>query len=489
MPIVRMRRSTRAFKVLRSGKRVWTDQLVEAGKKPRRTRARAKDKNVLTKKSAEEASVLKDNGKLDESSDLSQEKTEMDVDEDTTKELSKGTEKAGGAVYERKDKMSTDGSPVSCTFGSFGVHKRRSLRLRKGRMCSPLVTESADGALPSDSSIGHDVIQCSSLGSGQQAISPVVENSIKNVKKLKSPLAGLIENVDTSTCFANILVIESDRCYREEGATFELVKSDPNQWFVAIDKDGTRRYDVMVQHVMKTCSFNRITHAIIWTCDNGWRLEFPNRRDWLIFKELYKECAEHNIKAPKASGIPVPGVREVPSYSQSSRGSFKRPHSYITCKDDELTRALEKGTANYDLDCDDELWLDKFNNEFFQDKRIDEHVSAVAFEQIINSFEKGLFCRQDDYSDVGVAVDLSMNLERKEVLEAVHNYWMRRRKQKKSALARVFQCYQPRETHVSPAVIIGKKRSCTRQATRSGRGQQRTFSSSIGLPLRHPLYC
>lgn len=489
MPIVRMRRSTRGFKVLRSGKRVWTDQLVEVGKKPRRTRARAMDKKVLTENSVEEASVLNDNGKSDEGFDLSQEKTEMDVAEDTKKEIAQGIDKALGAVYERKDEMSTGGSPVRCTFGAFGVHKRRSLRLRKGRMCSPLVTENANGGLLSDSSLGYDVIQCSSLESGQQVISPVVENSIKNVKKLKSSRAGLIENIDTSTCFANILVVELDRCYREEGATFNLVKSDPNQWFVAIEKDGTRRYDVMVQQVMKTCSFNRMTHAIIWTCDNGWRLEFPNRRDWLIFKELYKECAEHNIKAPKASGIPVPGVREVPSYSQSSRGSFKRPHSYITCKDDELTRALAKGTANYDLDCDDELWLDKFNNEFFQDKQIDEHVSAVAFEQIINSFEKGLFCRQDDYSDVRVAVDLSMNLERKEVLEAVHNYWMRKRKQKKSALARVFQSYQSRETHVSPAVILGKKRSCTRQATRSGRGQQRTFSSSIGLPLHHPLYC
>lgn len=439
MPVVRMRRSTRGFKVLRSGKRVWTDQLEEVGRKRRRTKARAKDKKVLSEKSVEEASVVEDDGKLDEGFDLSQEKTEMDVDEYTTKELAKGTEKAGGAVYERKDEMSTGGSPVSCTFGSFGVHKRRSLRLRKGRMCSPLVTENTKGALPSDSSLGRDVIQCSSLESGQQAISPVVENSITNVRKLKSPFAGFVENIDTSTCFANILVIELDRCYREEGATFNLVKSDPNQWFVAIEKDGTRRIDVMVQQVMKTCSFNRITHAVIWTCDSGWRLEFPNRRDWLIFKELYKACAEHNIKAPKVSGIPVPGVHEVPSYSQSSRGSFKRPHSYITCKDDELTRALAKGTANYDLDCDDELWLDKFNNEFFQDKRIDEHVSAVAFEQIINSFEKGLFCRQDDYSDVRVAVDLSMNLERKEVLEAVHNYWMRKRKQKKSALARVFQ--------------------------------------------------
>ncbi|KAL8145959.1 hypothetical protein AgCh_003914 [Apium graveolens] len=479
MPVVRMR-STRGFKVLRSGKRVWTDQLEEIGKKRRRTKARAKDNKVLSEKSVEEASVVKDDGKLDDGFVLSLVKAKTDVDE-----------KAGGAVYERIDEMSTDGSPVSCTFGSFGVHKRRSLRLRKGRMCSPLVMENTKGALPSGSSLGRDTIQCSSLESGLQDISPVVENSITKVRKLKSPFAGLVENIDTSTCFANILVIELDRCYREEGATFNLVKSDPNQWFVAIEKDGTRRYDVMVQPVMKTCSFNRITHAVIWTCDSGWRLEFPNRRDWLIFKELYKACAEHNIKSPKVYGIPVPGVHEVPSYGLSSRGSFKRPHSYITCKDDELTRALVKGTANYDLDCDDELWLDKFNNEFFQDKQIDddEHVSTVAFEQIINSFEKGLFCRQHDYSDVRVAVDLSMNLERKEVLEAVHNYWMRKRKQKKSALARVFQFYQQKETHVPAAVILGKKKSCTRQATRSGRGQQRTFSSSIGLPLHHPLYC
>ncbi|WOH02376.1 hypothetical protein DCAR_0521765 [Daucus carota subsp. sativus] len=462
MPVVRMRRSTRGFKVLRSGKRVWTDQLVEVGKKQPRKRARAKDKKVSAEKSVEEAPVLKDNEKVDDGFDMSREKIEMDVDEDTRKDSVKGREKPRGAVYVRKDKMGTVESPVSSTFGSFGVHKRR---------------RNADGALPGDSSIGPDVFPCSSVESGQQAISSLVDNSITSVRKRKHSLPGLIENIDTSTCCTNILVIESDRCYRVEGAAFNLVKSDANQWFVAIEKDGTRRYDVIVQQVMRTCSFNRITHAVIWTCDNGWRLEFPNRRDWLIFKELYKECAEHNIKAPRGSGIPVPGVHEVPSYSQSSRGSFKRPHSYITWKDDELTRALAKETAYYDLDCEDELWLDKFNNESFQDKRINKHVSAAAFEQIINSFEKGLYCRQEDYSDVRIAVDLSLNLERKEVLEAVHNYWMRKRKQKKSALSRVFQCYQLRETHISAAVILGKKRSCTRQATRSGRGQQRTFSS------------
>lgn len=489
MAVVRMRRSTRGFKVLRSGKRVWTDQLGEVGKKRRRTRAKVKAEKVLIEKSGEEATLLKDNGRCDEGVDLSREKTEMDVDEDATKNLAKGTEKTQGAVYERKDGMSTGGYPLSYTFGSSSVQKRRSLRLRKGRICSPLVTGNANGALPTDSSLGHDIIPCSPLEPGQQAISPGVDNSITNVRKSRSSLAGSRENIDTSTCCANILVIEVDRCYREEGVVFDLVKSDSNQWFVAFEKDGTRRYSVMVQQVMRPCSFNRITHAIIWTCDNGWRLEFPNRRDWLIFKELYKECAQHNIQVPRVSGIPVPGVREVPSYSHSSRGSFKRPHSYITWKDDELTRALAKGTANYDLDCDDELWLDKFNTEFFHDKRINKHVSADAFEQIINSFEKGFYCKQDDYSDVRVAVDLSMNLEKTEVLEAVHNYWMRKRKQKKSALARVFQCYQSRETHISPAVILGKKRSCNRQATRNGRGQQRTFSPSIGVSLHHPLYC
>uniref|UniRef100_A0A164ZDN2 Nudix hydrolase domain-containing protein n=1 Tax=Daucus carota subsp. sativus TaxID=79200 RepID=A0A164ZDN2_DAUCS len=289
MPVVRMRRSTRGFKVLRSGKRVWTDQLVEVGKKQPRKRARAKDKKVSAEKSVEEAPVLKDNEKVDDGFDMSREKIEMDVDEDTRKDSVKGREKPRGAVYVRKDKMGTVESPVSSTFGSFGVHKRRSLRLRKGRICSPLVAGNADGALPGDSSIGPDVFPCSSVESGQQAISSLVDNSITSVRKRKHSLPGLIENIDTSTCCTNILVIESDRCYRVEGAAFNLVKSDANQWFVAIEKDGTRRYDVIVQQVMRTCSFNRITHAVIWTCDNGWRLEFPNRRDWLIFKELYKE--------------------------------------------------------------------------------------------------------------------------------------------------------------------------------------------------------
>ncbi|GMP22344.1 hypothetical protein CsSME_00000402 [Camellia sinensis var. sinensis] len=192
---------------------------------------------------------------------------------------------------------------------------------------------------------------------------------------------------------------------------------------------------------MRPCSCNRVTNDIIWTEDNNnWKLEFPDRRDWLIFKELYKECSNRNVQVPSGNIIPVPGVYEVSGYADSSNVDFRRPISYISVKDDELSRALAKRTANYDMDSDDEEWLRTLNNESFAAGNEQwEHISEEIFELIIDAFEKAFYCSPDDYSDEKAAVDLCLDLERKEVVEAVYNYWLKKRKQKRSALIRVFQ--------------------------------------------------
>ena len=114
---------------------------------------------------------------------------------------------------------------------------------------------------------------------------------------------------------------------------------------------------------------------------------------------------------------------------------FRRPESYITCKDDELTRVLRRESAIYEMDCEDEEWLKKFNTE----KGSDEPISADFFEMIISSFEKRLFCDQGNRLDVKAAVDHCISLGRRDVLRAIHSYWIKKRKQKRSALVKIFQ--------------------------------------------------
>lgn len=323
--------------------------------------------------------------------------------------------------------------------GSRSIQKRRSsVRLRKLSNLPSYTARKANGTLLTDLSFRHDIIPFSPAKSNHLRIGQDQKRSLVNVKELKSTSVGLSDDLNSSSCSANILVSDSEKCYREEGAIITLENSGSNQWFVTIKKGGVKRHNFMAQKVMRPCSGNRITNAAIWSIDNGWKLEFPNRTDWLIFKKLYKDCSDRNALAPTASVIPVPGVFEVSTYSNTSSLPFQRPGSYIIWKDDELTRALAKGKSNYDLDSGDEAWLNKFNNEKFPETEL-AYVSSDVFELIISSFEKDVYCGQEDYSDVRAAVDHCMNLERKEVLEAVHGYWINKRKQKRSALARVFQ--------------------------------------------------
>ena len=63
---------------------------------------------------------------------------------------------------------------------------------------------------------------------------------------------------------------------------------------------------------------------------------------------------------PMVSAIPVPAAVKVSSHADIDYVPFRRPESYITCKDDELTRVLGRESSVYEMDCEDEEWLNKF---------------------------------------------------------------------------------------------------------------------------------
>ncbi|CAA3033684.1 Hypothetical predicted protein [Olea europaea subsp. europaea] len=307
----------------------------------------------------------------------------------------------------------------------------------------------------------------------------VVQSSIKGSSTINTTLNSILlgstqEDIDANSCIANVLVVEMDKCYREEGAIITLEVSASKNWFLAVKKDGIERYSLSALKDMRPSSFDRVTHAIIWSGNCNWKLEFPCKQDWLIFKELYNKCYNHNVQVPATIVIPVPGVREVvePPYTDIP---YVRPDSYIAVKDDELTRALEKRTANYDMDCEDEDWLNKFNNEFSGEKDLHQLVMPERFELIIDALERGFHSNADYWSDEKVADGVGMDLERKEVVEAVRSYWIQKRGQKHSALVRILQIYKPGRTKVIPKTVLRKKRSFKRHGTQPGRGKQPPF--------------
>ncbi|CAN4103405.1 unnamed protein product [Withania somnifera] len=360
---------------------------------------------------------------------------------------------------------------------SCNIQRRRSsLRSMRGRHSS-FGTPNSNGVLTSDRlRFRRNGLRFSSRTSHYELRSSRQKTSTPSIKELKSSLVGLAQDIDTASCLANILVIEPDKCYRVEGAVISMELSAAKQWILAVKVGGVRRFDLTAEKVMRPCSSNRVTHDIIWVGDSGWKLEFPDRRDWLIFKELYKECSDRNVQPPAVSIIPVPGVREVSGYAESNPPEFALPVSYITVKDDELARALARSTANYDMDCDDEEWLRNFND---QPGLESDHLSAESFELLIDTFEKGFYYNPDDYSDEKAAISSCLNKEKKEIVEAVYSYWLKKRKQNQSSLTKIFQCYQPRRTQVIPKSVFRKKRSFKRQGSQAGRGKQRPFLQAI----------
>jgi len=318
------------------------------------------------------------------------------------------------------------------------IQKRRSsLKKRKPRSPLTMTLRRSNGSVASDLVGGRKCnIQFSGMTSTKRHRSFVNENTAGSLKEASSAKLGSAQSVDSSFCFANILVIESDRCYREDGAVVTLEMPDSTEWLLIVKRDGLERCTCKAEQGMPSWSSNRFTHSIMFSLDNGWKLEFTDRRDWNLFKDLYKQCFDRNIHGPVA--IPVPGVHGVSSYAESNNNFiFQLPATYISEHGNELTRAMTRRTANYDMDSEDEEWLSKLNNVS------QEHISEDNFELIIDAFEKVYYCNPDDSFDVKSAVSSRQDLGSMEVIEAVYAYWMRKRKQKQSMLIRVFEVNLP----------------------------------------------
>lgn len=331
-----------------------------------------------------------------------------------------------------------------------GIQKRRSsLRRRRSRNPSFVALRKQNGALVSElMNIRKNGLSFSSVSSNQKLRRSDSTCSATNLKAVSPNADGSMQDIDSACCSANLLVSESDRCYREVGVTIMLETSSSGEWLLVVKKDGLTRltHKAEKEKVIRPGS-NRFTHDIIWSPDSDiLKLEFPNRSEWIIFKELYKECSDRNstiefIPEPASDrnatvkSIPVPGVREVPGYADSHSTPFLIPESYISVKEDEVSRSFAKKTANYDMDSEDEEWLRKFNINF----ELPDHVSEDKFELMVDAFEKAFYCKPYDFSDGNAAASHFLDMGKREVVEAVYSYWMNKRKQKRSSLLRVFQ--------------------------------------------------
>ncbi|XP_077235849.1 uncharacterized protein LOC143877588 [Tasmannia lanceolata] len=317
--------------------------------------------------------------------------------------------------------------------------------------------------------IRNDNVVYSSPRSSHRQRKSARNSSAPKGKELNSTLIDRNQNIDSVSCSANILVIESNRCWRECGAEVMLECSGSNEWLLAVKARGSTRYLHKAQE-MRRGTYNRYTRAIIWTGESSWKLEFCDRKYWRVFKELHKECCERNKQGAPVRLIPMLGVREMFGYGDGEAVPFVQPYMYITTKSDEVGRALLTENTYYDMDSVDEKWLEKLNSNFHDSDGTAGHISKDNFEKIIYAFEKAAYTHPIDVSDENRATSLCLDLGRRDMVAAVYGYWLKKRNQKESWLVRIFQGQPPEWGRINEP-SSGKKRSFQEEGIFPGRGE------------------
>ncbi|KQJ88130.1 uncharacterized protein LOC100838503 isoform X2 [Brachypodium distachyon] len=304
----------------------------------------------------------------------------------------------------------------------------------------------------------------------------------KQKRSFKSPiertnerlaLSEVRQNIDHFCCKANLLIIQADRCWREEGAVVMLELSNSNGWCVAVKLRGVTRVSLKPSE-QRFYVVNRHTHAYVWAIEDGWKLEFSDKWDWLLFKELHIEGRERNSQEKM---IPIPGVHEV---SDGMGGIVTDPFSrpvpdYIRMVDDEVGRALSRDSV-YDLDSEDEQWLIQLNHEA-SDRRSSNlnHISYEDFEKIITLFEKDIYNNPGVTTDVDQLLSRYPSLGKDDNVLSIYEYWTSKRYKKGAPLIRTFQGAPVRRGRQSQKSSVKKKRSFMRQRSQPGRGKPGIF--------------
>lgn len=288
-------------------------------------------------------------------------------------------------------------------------------------------------------------------------------------------LSKVRQNIDTFRCKANLLIIQADRCWREEGAEVMLELSNSNGWCVAVKLHGVTRVSLKPSE-QRFYVVNRHTHAYVWAVEDGWKLEFPDKWDWLLFKELHIEGRERNSQGKI---IPIPGVLEV---SDGMGGTVADPFSrpmpdYIRTVDDEVARALSRDSA-YDMDSEDEEWLIQLKHGASDRRRTRlNQISYEDFEKLITVFEKDAYNNPEEANDVDQLLSRHPALGKRDNVLAIYEYWINKRDKKGTPLLRIFQgAPAVRRGRLSQKSSVKKKRSVKRpQRSQSGRGKPGFF--------------
>uniref|UniRef100_A0A7I4E4R4 Enhancer of polycomb-like protein n=1 Tax=Physcomitrium patens TaxID=3218 RepID=A0A7I4E4R4_PHYPA len=249
-------------------------------------------------------------------------------------------------------------------------------------------------------------------------------------------------------CIANVLVVQNDRGWREYGASIELQSCHGQGWMLIISVRGENMYAYKAEQAIVTGTTNRHNHAIVWKGGKGWNLEFEDKKQWQVFKELHEECYRRNSKASSGRQIPIPGVRHIEDIAPRSPGChFMRPNSRYICRvEDEVEMALGNSRVMYDMDSEDEQWLEQINTERANARGTLARplIAEETLERLLDKLEKEAYLYQQEHKDMNldpsdVAAESCNGLATQEVIKVIYSYWLDKRTRKGTPLVRQFQ--------------------------------------------------
>ncbi|XWS27146.1 hypothetical protein CRYUN_Cryun26dG0090900 [Craigia yunnanensis] len=263
-----------------------------------------------------------------------------------------------------------------------------------------------------------------------------------NEKRSSDVSRGSQRNLELLSCDANVLITLGDRGWRECGAEVALELFDHNEWKLAVKVSGSTRYSYKAHQFLQPGSTNRYTHAMMWKGGKDWILEFTDRSQWALFKEMHEECYNRNVRAALVKNIPIPGVSLIEEYDENATEvTFVRSSSkYLRQVETDVGMALDPSCVLYDMDNDDEQWISRIRKSSESDVSSSSlELSDEMFEKIMDMFEKAAYTQQCDQFNSDQIQELMAGVGSMKAIGAIYEHWQQKRQRVGMPLIRHLQ--------------------------------------------------
>ncbi|XP_038992914.1 uncharacterized protein LOC120116510 [Hibiscus syriacus] len=262
-----------------------------------------------------------------------------------------------------------------------------------------------------------------------------------NEKRSSDVSRGSQRNLELLSCDANVLITIGDRGWRECGAQVALELFDHNEWKLAVKVSGSTRYSYKAHQFLQPGSTNRFTHSMMWKGGKDWILEFTDRSQWALFKEMHEECYNRNFRAASVKNIPIPGVRLIEEYDENATEvTFVRcSPEYLRQVETDVEMALDPSRVLYDMDSDDEQWISRIRKSSESDIGNSLEFSDDMFEKVMDMFEKAAYTQQCSQFTSEEIQEIMAGVGSVNVITAIYGYWQQKRQRVGMPLIRHLQ--------------------------------------------------